>query len=635
NLPATKVAFGRLNATQPSTPQLILTHWMPTTSFLDRPTNTQIRRPHNLRLTPCPGCSLNDISIGPLHRRIHPNRKKSWSCVFACSKVDTIRITDGPHNPANNIATFPQPAAQYEFAAQSSITDVATMPNEIITLPTPSSNIPQASSVSNKLSATYRVPQIISALLPLALKLDSATNRNYTFYTDGAFSRSTHSQLPTICGSGFVAPSTSILLSQRMQLSFACTHWLSAYKAEVMALFVLLSIIPDNTQCTIHSDCQSLINTFNKVIHNIEPAQRYRRPMFPIWNLILTWIHKRNITVILVKVKGHSDDVLNQHADELARQGLTSPSFVISPNDIKFNTQALPIFGDCSKYSVLETDTRRFIQDLQQATSFEQLISLKRYEAIIPLHDRSMINWDCTFFGMQYDMMTSLHHTSFAQNRAFTWATKLLLNELPLLATLQRRRPDLYKAEWKCVSCKLAPETWPHLWSCSTILPKLIGLREATKTGLIDLLCAEDITLTSINRIDIDNLNCWSMTPSTSNILCFDLLIRGFIPSSLYNVVHSIVNTNDRTKTIIANMITIAQHIFKKEIWKKRNTAMIAFEKEHNISPTEKNKLYSTTRQSLVTTNSSTLFSPCLRWHSWMTQSMITGHPWLEFSHTY
>src|SRR3954451_24942238 len=82
----------------------------------------------------------------------------------------------------------------------------------------------------------------------------------------------------------------------------------------------------------------------------------------------------------------------------------------------------------------------------KQATSFEQLISLKRYEAIIPLHDRSKINWDCTFFVMQYDMMTSLHHTSFAQNRAFTWATKLLLNELPLLATLQRRRPDLYKA---------------------------------------------------------------------------------------------------------------------------------------------------------------------------------------------
>src|SRR4051812_49940805 len=69
--------------------------------------------------------------------------------------------------------------------------------------------------------------------------------------------------------------------------------------------------------------------------------------------------------------------------------------------------------------------------------------------------------------------------------------TKLLLNELPLLTTLQRRQPD--KAEWKCVSCKLAPETWSHLWSSPIILPKLISLREATKIGLIDLLRAEDI----------------------------------------------------------------------------------------------------------------------------------------------
>src|SRR3954453_2910311 len=145
-----------------------------------------------------------------------------------------------------------------------------------------------------------------------------------------------------------------------------------------MALFVLLSIISDNTKYTIYSDCQSLINTFNKVIHNIEPAQRYRRPIFPIWNLILTWIHKRNIKVILVKVKGHSDDALNQHADELARKELTSPSFTISPNDINFNTKALPIFGSRSKLSILETDTRRFIQDIQQATTFKQLISLKR-----------------------------------------------------------------------------------------------------------------------------------------------------------------------------------------------------------------------------------------------------------------
>ena len=40
--------------------------------------------------------------------------------------------------------------------------------------------------------------------------------------------------------------------------------------------------------------------------------------MHPIWNLIDEWLSIRNITLILIKVKGHSDDTFNQHVDELA-----------------------------------------------------------------------------------------------------------------------------------------------------------------------------------------------------------------------------------------------------------------------------------------------------------------------------
>ena len=98
-------------------------------------------------------------------------------------------------------------------------------------------------------------PSIISILLPLASQLELSNATLHTFYTNGAFSRSTKHPIQTTCGSGFVAPFSSILSSQRTQLSFAYTHWLSAYKAEVMTLFVLLSIIPDNTQCIVYSDC--------------------------------------------------------------------------------------------------------------------------------------------------------------------------------------------------------------------------------------------------------------------------------------------------------------------------------------------------------------------------------------------
>src|SRR4051794_33779511 len=123
-----------------------------------------------------------------------------------------------------------------------------------------------------------------------------------------------------------------------------------------------------------------------------------------------------NINIVLVKVKEHSDDVLNQHANELARNGLTSPSFIIFPNDIQFNTKALTMFKNCSANSVLETDTREFIWNIQQANFFEQLISLKRLTFALSLHDSTIINWDCTLYSLQHDIMTSEYHITFAQN---------------------------------------------------------------------------------------------------------------------------------------------------------------------------------------------------------------------------
>src|SRR2546421_11844288 len=126
-------------------------------------------------------------------------------------------------------------------------------------------------------------------------------------------------------------------------------------------------------------------------------------------------------------------------------------------------------------------DPRKLINGIQQATLFEQFLALARFSPILPIHNLSGINWDCTWFCLSNDVETPSCHTSFAHNSTFSWVSKLLLDELPLLSKLQLRRPDLYLAEWNCVSCGLAPETCSHFCSCPTILPKLVGLKEATK----------------------------------------------------------------------------------------------------------------------------------------------------------
>src|SRR5436190_12424779 len=146
-----------------------------------------------------------------------------------------------------------------------------------------------------------------------------------------------------------------------------------------MAFFVLLTIFPDNFMCTIYSDSQSLINTYNEIIYNLKPSRNFRRPMFPIWNLIHTWIYELRLNITLLKVKGHSDDIYNNHADKLARRGLSSPVICISPNDIHHNSLALMCFNNNT--STIKHDPRR-------AMMWKYLRVIPLLHTIPPSHER-------------------------------------------------------------------------------------------------------------------------------------------------------------------------------------------------------------------------------------------------------
>src|SRR5256886_14523864 len=129
----------------------------------------------------------------------------------------------------------------------------------------------------------------------------------------------------------------------------------------------------------------------------------------------------------------------NNHADELARRGLSSPTICISPNNIYHNSLALMCFNNSTSSIKTEHNPRKLINVIQQATLFEQFLTLAQFSPILPIHDLSGINWDCTWFCLGNDVETPSCHTSFAHNSTFSWASKLLLDELPLLSKLQLR----------------------------------------------------------------------------------------------------------------------------------------------------------------------------------------------------
>src|SRR4051812_27872153 len=95
-------------------------------------------------------------------------------------------------------------------------------------------------------------------------------------------------------------------------MSFTSISWPSLYKAEVMAFFTLIFILPEDFTCVIKVDCQAFLNTFYEVLYNTTSFKTYRRPMYHLWALIYNWINAKRLHISVQKVKCHFTNVINE-----------------------------------------------------------------------------------------------------------------------------------------------------------------------------------------------------------------------------------------------------------------------------------------------------------------------------------
>ena len=105
---------------------------------------------------------------------------------------------------------------------------------------------------------------------------------------------------------------------------------------------------------------------------------------------------------------------------------------------LSFNSDSLstPITKDC----------RAQLKEIVDALNFNDILDLKRWTDIKDFTDRSQINWDATWGLFNFHVSAKKSTTSFKHSTKVTFATKLLMDELPLQDKLVRRHPDLYKS---------------------------------------------------------------------------------------------------------------------------------------------------------------------------------------------
>jgi hypothetical protein len=207
------------------------------------------------------------------------------------------------------------------------------------------------------------------------------------------------------------------------------------------------------------------------------------------------------------------------------------------------------------------------------------------------------------------------------------------MDELPLLYKLQTiRRPDLYKADWNCILCHKDKETWSHLWQCDQLKPMLTGLCLATKTAMETWISdSSDKPITFTN--EWNDLECWQYPSPISTSQQFASLLQGFIPSSLTKALSAYLNKKESLNAI-GKILTASKDIFHDDAWSLRCREFALFEASEGISMKDKTSGLSNSARFRSTTPSNTHQtspSSSSRWMKWITQSLITGLPWMGF----
>ena len=84
--------------------------------------------------------------------------------------------------------------------------------------------------------------------------------------------------------------------------------------------------IPSNQHVIIYTDSQAAIDGIKDVTNSRTTGTKWFNTNNPTLKLLIKdCIDSKQLRITLIKVKGHSDDALNNIADRLAKEGLHGP----------------------------------------------------------------------------------------------------------------------------------------------------------------------------------------------------------------------------------------------------------------------------------------------------------------------
>ncbi|PKY61362.1 hypothetical protein RhiirA4_486231 [Rhizophagus irregularis] len=553
-------------------------HWINTSS-------------NRLNLSPCPGCSLHDLSVedGPLRVRSVGSKLSHRSCLTFLPSYRCLQLFHMPvriDSTCNNINLFLSPFLLCSFFKILLGYSCVRIPEVFLVDSVIPPSLPTVAT-SHQLPAAppTLTPEIcLSSHIHIYIYADQ--RRNVVSPHDGIgcgwIQRDEDS---FILASGSFLWTNGPVLPQALELGF---------------ILQVLRLLPNECSITFYS-AHSYSSMYTEFCGS-SSERRVRSSCYLLWMAIHNRILDSCLDCTFQTVKEVSTDNFLSRCIALVK--------TLSPDDhsCSFNSllespmsQQLLVVSLCNNVPLL-IDPVVYWRIFSNMRDFFEIMSLSRF---IPLRSSYFsIDWNLTFDLFKE---TLYHRADVAQiSSSHRFHLQLWFDELPLMSRLRYRYPGLYADDSLCPNCGIFMETLEHFFTCSPDepiddeSPNPISFRNRL-LELLDRFLNRLARKASINpkaQLDLNTLLLqlkalpsvgFSSLQNYSDSLTFTGLwfLRGFIPRdlSLLFTSNSGLPRRAASQIILRNYLKLHREIYH-QLWRPRCKMKALKDKALNITPT-------------------------------------------------
>src|SRR5260364_297054 len=363
-------------------------------------------------------------------------------------------------------------------------------------------------------------------------------------------------------------------------ISIRVSQWPSSTKAELVAIWTMLLTIPISSEAIVYTDSEAAICAI-KVGFTLEPTSKaQKRPNFLLVEKIIDLIKTKDITLELNKVKGHSNNKWNDFADKLAKKGCMALEKI--QVNIGENTRFQSVLY--WKNWLVEAPPRAFIKTLNNMYIGAEWRQSRIASSIVQEDRYNDKSW--SFFWKKLKEITGIQGTTLKKSKKACFIIKCLSENLLLLVSLNKRKPDLYEAP-NCLSCNAnIKEVHEHLVNCVSYETSWWSIQSVAAEVAWNNL-SKDVQ----KRLTKQKLAQLVFGKEHEEIVSARIgLIKGLFCHKAQKRIQRHFQTNKLTNHIIEDILNIVWNSFFEIIWKDRCQIVNEWEEEAGIARKENEK---------------------------------------------